>query len=92
MKKKNRKRGSILQAIQSIAITVQSIRKYLNGNIIRPILITNNLMLIPNRQFGFIEQHSSIDQIYETFLNISQAFDGLWHYWTAIQVKKKIIP
>lgn len=67
--------------------------------------IIEDLAIIPNHQFGFREQHSTIDQVHRlvniiekdleekkvctaVFLDISQAFDRVWHTGLLYKIKK----
>ena len=72
---------------------------------LQPILIQNKL--IPHHQFGFRNQHSTIEQVHRVaekirndleqkkycsaaFLDISQAFDKVWHVGLLYKLKKNL--
>lgn len=74
---------------------------------LKPVL--SNDQIIPNHQFGFRNQHSTIEQIHRVvdiiscdlerkkycstaFLDISQAFDKVWHTGLLYKLKRKLPP
>lgn len=74
---------------------------------IKPILFTKNL--IPDHQFGFRENHGTVEQIHRVvevvsqtlerkrycsaaFLDITQAFDKVWHTGLLYKLKKNLPP
>lgn len=72
---------------------------------LRPVIEENEL--IPNHQFGFRKQHSTIEQVHRVvnvieknleerkvctaaFLDVSQAFDRVWHVGLLHKIKKSL--
>lgn len=94
----------ILQANKSPSCNIKGFRKSSLKRLL-PVIYERNL--IPNHQFGFQRQHSTVEQVHRVanlikqdlekkqyctaaFLDISQAFDKVWHKGLLYKIKKML--